>query len=309
MLATLALSLVAQPVALAYCARYYTTGQAKSGFRVYVCDQSGGARKQVSTSGRDASEVMWAGKDRLVWVEDAHGEKPTLWTATLTTKAKKLRDLAKDDVGERKWMTLAPGTAALISENGTIYVGADGKVSHGKPPEAPVKRWLPTFADNGEWEVTGSGGYTLQAHQSEDRSYVKAVNKSGFTNMWVSEEQRLAQLMTTLDGKTAYLLTFTHDSTTGSHFGLIRFEFATGKSALVFDDATNADFWPGRPTLAWTTPRELKPIGGKQLWTNHMWVKDSQADWSKRVVTGNVWVLDAAIRPGAAFSKPDYHRK
>jgi len=303
MLATLALSLVAQPVALAYCARYYTTGPAKSGFRVYVCDQSGGGRRQISATTRDASEVMWAGKDRLVWVEDARGEKPTLWTATLTTKAKKLRDLAKDDVGERKWMTLAPGTAALISENGTIYVGADGKVSRGKAPEAPVKRWLPTFADNGEWRVKGRGDYALRAKQSDDEALVTAEGPAG-RDVWKSDESRLAQLMTSDPLNAAFILTFTHDSTTGSHFGLVQFDFQTGKSKQLFEDATNADFWPGRPTLAWTTPRELKPIGGKQLWTSNLWVNDAQENWRKRVVTGNVWVLDAAIRPGATFKAP-----
>ena len=304
MLATLALTLVAQPVALAYCARYYPSGSSKSGFRVYVCDQAGGGRRQISSSTRDASEVMWAGKDRLVWVEDAYGEKPTLWTATLTTRAKKLRDLGKEDVGERKWMTLAPGTAALISENGTIYVGADGKVSRGQAPKPPVKRWLPTLADNGEWEVKGSGPFTLQVRQSEDQASVKAVSASDSSTPWASDEERLAQLMTTADGKTAYILTFTHDSTTGSHFGLIEFDFATGRSKPLFEDATNADFWPGRTTVAWASPRQLKPIGGKQLWTSDLWVKDAKADWGKRVVTGSVWVLDGAIRPGAGFKAP-----
>jgi len=304
MIASLALVLAAKPVALAYCARYYAAGAAKSWFRVYVCDESGGGRKVVSTSTRNASQVMWAGSNRLVWIEDANGDQPTLWTATLGTKAKKLRTLTSGDVGERKWMTVAPGTAALTSDNGTVYVGADGKVSRGPAPVAPVNRLLPTFADNGEWEFKGAGDYTLVARQTDDGASVKAVSLDGISTVWSSDEDRLAQLMTAKDGKTAFVLTFSHDSTTGSHFGLVRVDLLTGKSASVFENASNADYWPSRTTFAWTDGRELSPVASKQLWTNSLWIADSQAGWRKRVVTGPVWVLDGMLRPGASFNRP-----
>ncbi|MBS1709087.1 MAG: hypothetical protein JSS65_10240 [Armatimonadetes bacterium] len=307
---TYALAVVAfaKPFALAYTARYYLPGDAKSTVRAYICDENGANRTAISRGKADASEVAWAGPGRLVWIENGSTDTPGLWTAAIGGEPTKVRDLPKGAGLLRGWALTEPGKPVYYETDETAgpfwEIQPDGTAKQVQKPVSALKDLMPEDTTAGSLTVEGSGGKPLALDFTEDTYTLSRVDGGAKTKLDLPNlnDLMLRHIFLPPSKDEAFIVGWTHDSTRGTHLGLVRYAFATGKATTIFQDASDVDMWPGRRAVAWTTPRDLAPFGKKKVWTSQAWVGDMATGWQREVIKGSVFIFNFAVRPGATFN-------
>lgn len=281
-----ALTLVAQPN-LAFVARFYKTGNAKSRFELYISDFDGGNRKLLSTP-MEPNFVQWVGKNRLVWTADKgiYSSALSPWKPTLVKKTDTLR------FRESRWRRNKPGMPEFEGNltSGDVYTLNLGTL---KLEKLKVE-------DNGNEIPIRDDGPMRFSDPSAPNQYIHATAYDGFTyqvdGKEVKSEWNIYRAWFAEKNTQLWLVIGSHDSTSGDTNGMMLFEKGK-KPRTIFEDANNVDFWPARNTYAYCTSRETQTLDRKEVWTSELHIGDWAKGTNKAILKGLVWVPSVSIRP------------
>lgn len=289
-LSSLAFATVAAQPSLAYIARFYKPGAAKSRFEIYVSNLDGSNQKKL-TSTDEPHFIHWIGKDRLAWTTEkgVYTSKLSPWKPAL------VKNSANYNFRESRWRTSEPGQPDFMQ-------GFDDSKGffHLNPQSLKLE---PTTPTNNPDEYTLSDETTTDVANPCDANHSLSMKKYEAFHYWAkgAEVQSDFDAMRAIKsdgGKSLWVVTGTHDSTTGDTNCLMLFQ--QGKQPrTIFDNANAFDLWWSRPTFAYCTTRELKSLGGKQVWTSELHVGDWTKGADKTIIKGLVWIPSVSIRPEA----------
>lgn len=274
---------------VAYAARYYRQ-KGKSHDQIYVCRLDGSGRRQITDGSEDCSGVRWAGPHRLIWFTQ-QDERIRKWTMAYPNGKPTSEWLPGDNWHlHESFADFSPDHAILDhSDDPNGIDPATGKIV--PAPALNPLGIVTTFQDqsggasvNGKefkWSFKESSLVLTEGDKRWEFPFEDGVVTAHWeparSNLWVRE--------------------WTHDSTSGGHTSLYRMDFKIPKPIKVIDDAGRLDFWPTRDVYAYAKPRDLAPLGKKQVWVSPLIVGRQSTGKQKAIVSGLVWVLSVSLRP------------
>ena len=279
---------VSKPL-VAFVARYYQPNR-RTHEQVYVCDLNGSHVRAVTAGTADCSGVRWAGADRLVWFTEA-GDKITKWTMTWPNGSHTSEVLVGEPWHLHDSFADFSPEHAILDKSDTPY---EISPSTGKLVDPPVQNPLGLIETLGGQSGSGTVKGTAFAWELKDSK----INLSSESKRW---ELPLADGVNSLlwqpKREILWVREWTHDSTMGGHTSISKVDFAKHELEKVIDDAGRTDFWPDRDLYAYNKPRDLAPIGKKQVWVSPLIIGSQRTGVQKTIVSGLVWVHTMSLRP------------
>ncbi len=286
-LAPVALAIAAKP-SLAFVARFYKSGSAKSRMEIYVSDLSGANRKQLATT-EEPNFVQWVGHDRLVW-----NTQKGLWTSKLSPwKPVKVSSDTNLGFQESRYRTWAPGSPSILRD----YGEAKG-IWNLNPKTLKLEQIVPTPTHD---EVTLDDEKKVEVANPSSPEHPISMQKYEEFEYWANGKMNKCEYtpfraVTSDGGERLWLYVGTHNSTSGAVNSILLFE--KGKEPRwLMEDANLFDFWRERAVFAYCTPRETSTLGKLQVWTSALHVGDWKKGTDKAIVKGLVWVPSVSLRP------------
>ncbi len=287
-LSSFAFAAIASQPSLAYIARIYKPGAAKSRFEIYVSNLDGTNRKMLTTA-EEPHFIQWIGKDRLAWTTDkgVYTSKLSPW------KPMFVKDSSNCNFRESRWRTSEPGQPDFMQ-------GFDDSKGYFHLNPQTLQLEAATDPDNPD-EYALNDEMATDILNPCDPSHNLSIKKYETFHYWskgkdVESDYDAMRAIKAEGGKSLWVITGTHDSTTGDTNCLMLFQ--QGKEPkTIFDDANGFDFWRGRNTYAYCTTRELTKLGSKQVWTSKLRVGDWSKGTNKTLLNGLIWIPSVSIRP------------
>ena len=282
-----AVALTASQPSLAFVARFYKSGSAKSRVELFVSDLSGGNRKQLRT-GEEPVAVQWIGHDRLAWFSEnaLYTSKLSPWKPVLVKKTTTLH------FGESRNRDTEPGMPILVEDfdrSKGIFTLNPVSLKIEQAMESPHHQDIAISEDQ----------ETTIPDPSNPDHPIKAKRFDGFTYWLNGKETKSdwdAYRAWKTDDTKLWINIWSHTSTSGDINGVMLFEKGRQPRTL-FEDGNCVDFWPERSTFAYCTPRDTSALGKKQVWTSELHVGDWKKGTNKVILKGLVWVPSVSIRP------------
>jgi hypothetical protein len=284
---TLLAAAATQP-SLAFVARFYKTGAAKSKFELYVSEMTGKNRKLLKTTDEPGS-VQWIGHDRLAWFGDKG-----LWTSKLSPwnpiLVKKTTTLHFEQSRYRKTEPGMPEMVEDFDRSKGVFILDPKSLKLEPVMETPHHEDI---------NIPDEDSVSIPDPSNPDHP-VKAKRFDGFT-FWSNGKEETSEwdifrAWNSDGGSKLWLGTGSHSSSSGDINGLMLFEKGK-KPRTIFENANCADFWPSRSRFAYCTSRETSTLGKKEVWTSEMHVGDWIKGTDKTLLKGLVWVPSVSIRP------------
>jgi hypothetical protein len=287
-LATASFLIAAAPQpTLAFIARFYKSGSAKSKFELYISNLTGGNRKMFSTTDEPVA-VQWIGHDRLAWFSEnaLYTSKLSPWKPTLVKKTKTLH------FGESRYRNTEPGMPEFVEDfdrSKGVFILNPTTLKLEQAMETPHHGDIAISDD----QVTSISDPSNPGHP------IKAKRYDGFT-YWENGKETKSdwdafRAWTSDSGQRLWINIGSHNSTSGDINGLMLFE--NGKKPItIFDNGNCVDFWPERGAFAYCTPRDTSTLGKKEVWTSELHVGNWKKGANKAILKGLVWVPSVSIR-------------
>ncbi len=273
---------------LAFVARFYKSGSAKSHFELYVSDLSGGNRKMLKTT-EEPSAVQWIGRDRLAWFSEK-----ALYTSKLTPwKPVQVKKTSTLHFEESRYRSSEPGMPEFIEDfdrSKGVFIMNDSTGKLERAFESPRHEEI-VLSEEDRMSVP---------HPNAPDHPLKLLKHEDFT-FWDKGKDvpcgwELQRAWNSDAGSKLWLLVGTHSSTSGDLNGIMLFQ--KGKDMnLLFEDANRFDLFPYRTLYAYCTSRETTSLSKKQVWTSELHVGDWKKGTDKTILKGVVWVPSVSIRP------------
>jgi hypothetical protein len=287
LIASTLLAVVAAQPSMAFVARFYKSGTAKSRFELYVSDLAAGNRKVLPTT-EEPVAVQWIGHDRLAWFSEQG-----LWTSKLSPwKPIKIKKTTTLHFGDSRHRNTEPGMPELVEDfdrTKGVFVLNPKTLTVDRAADSP---------HHGDIDLPDEQPFSIPDPNQVDHP-IKGKLFDGFS-YWangkeVKSDWDLFRAWTT-DGDKLWLGIGSHTSTSGDINGLMLFE--KGKEPrIIFENGNCVDFWPERNTYAYCTPRDTSTLGKKQVWSSELHVGDWRKGTGRTVLKGIVWVPSVSIRP------------
>ena len=293
-LATASFLLSATQPSLAFVARFYKAGNAKSQFELYVSDMQGNNRKVLKTPVEPVA-VQWIGHDRLAWFSEnaLYTSKLSPWKPVLVKKTSTLH------FGESRWRHTEPGMPELVEDfdrSKGVFV-LDLKSLKLEPA-------MPT-PGHGEYPLPDSK--PTKYIDPNDPNHPIIVNSTKSDEFYEGFEYYVGGKVVKQewpvyrawydDGQNKVWIWYgSHTSTSGNINALMLFQKGKTPKAL-FDNANAVDFWPARDLYAYCTPRDTSTLGKKEVWTSELHLGDWKKGYDRPILKGLVWAPSVSIRP------------
>lgn len=260
--ASLTISNINQP-ALAYVARYYKQGKAKSKEELYVSNLDGGHRRLLTTSG-DVREVHWLDHNRLIWSSYA-GEATEYWTSRLNPWRPQRTDASKNE--------------RLFAESRQAIV----------PPQAEEHKLVEIGERAPDIELTSPDDkLPTSPFQTVKLRYEKTnvIIDSQLLHIWKTQNQ-------------SRLWILSGDRPTGFHEIDSLHLWQRGKAPQqIFTYAGQYDFREDRDIFAYRTPFTTRPLkDGRRVWVTNLHVGNWRTKTDKTIIEGLVLVTNVSIQP------------
>lgn len=296
MLAILILGAVYAPK-LAVVSRFYYPYPDKrlSYRRLYTVDWNGGNLKLISSPGQDCEEVMWVGRQRLVYSVLVKSEPhiTSIWTVKLSDGKPTL--LAKKGY-------LDKDAAFESSKDGVPVVHID----RNRPQTVSLTsgRLLPISPKSNGWydPFQGTDGvFVAKAVQSTDRANpgsftVNDKNEAELITSKGRESLKNPVLFGIHEPKSNRLWIIDYPSMHSERLHRVRWE--TGKVQELFWAGYTLDWRPDRERVAYSTQRNLSQYGPKKtVWTNELWVGNLDSGMQHQIKLPMAFYADIAVSP------------
>ena len=275
---------------LAFVARFYKSGSAKSHFELYVSDLSGGNRKMLKTA-EEPRAVQWVGHDRLLWVSEN-----ALWTSKLSPwKPVLVKKTTTLHFGESRYRDTEPGMPELVED----FDRAKGVFI--LDPNTLKLEQAVNSPHHQDISIPDSGEIMIKDPNNEDNFHpVKVTRYDGF-EYWLNGKPEKSdwgvfRAWYSDNASRLWLSIGSHTSTSGDINGIMLFEKGK-KPRMIFENANCVDFWTARGTYAYCTPRDTSTLGKKDVWTSELHVGDWKKGTDRTILKGLVWVPSVSIRP------------
>lgn len=294
MLSALVLLAASQPDQLAFIARFYKPGKAKSSYHIYLSALDGSKRRQLPFD-KDAWRVGWLGKDRLAIVSDEgiYVGAVTNWKPKLIPGSKGYGFVdSRDRINP-------PGEPQLTKDDEATEASINPQTLTIQPTMKQPTHTELSAGEDGKYTVTEPNGGKLNLEVGEPFDYLVKGKVTrcdwSFRRGW--ESPRRGQLAP----HRLFLLASDHNSTNGDVNMLLLFEKSKQPRAI-FENANAFDFFQGRNTYAYCTPRDTLPLNPKDknsklIWTSQLHVGDWLKGTDRVILSGAVHAVSVSIRP------------
>lgn len=288
MISAIVLFAAAQPDSLAIVSRFYKQGTASSKLELYLSALDGSKRRRLSVV-QDPIRVAWLGKDHLavqtqvgVYVSSVKNWKPKLIDATAYYELSGAAD-----------RITAPGTLQLSK-----YEDGEGAVLNPKTMTLqPIDfAKTPKFLDwkDDKYTTTEPNGSQLVLEGGK-QIVVSGMNPADkreflFRRGWHS----------TSGTKRLFLLSTASEQQTNGDLKSMLILESKKKPRVLFGHVIDFDFWEGRTTFAYCSKEVESPLNPKSsstVTTNELHVGDWTKGTDRKLFTGPVRTISAAIRP------------
>jgi hypothetical protein len=279
---------------LAFIARFYKPGKARSSYHLYLSALDGTRRRELAFS-KAPWRVSWLGKDKLAVLSDdgVYVGSPSNWHPKLVPSTK---DLTFVDSRDR---TNPPGVPQLVQgdEVASMTINPKSLAIESYSEKAGPKQLEP--GEDEKYSVTEPNGGQLSLQVGEPIVYPGSDKGDAaeflFRRGW--ESPRRGQM----EPHRLFLLASDHNSTNGDINALLLLE-KSKKPRFIFSNANGFDFWEARSTFAYCTPRDTSPLNPKDknsklVWTSELHVGDWQKGTDRILISGAVHSISVAIRP------------
>lgn len=265
--------------------------------RVYTIDWKGGKRTLHSLAGQDCGQVMWAGRNRLVYEVYNKSLQGTnsLWTVSLPT-----------------------GKPTLLANGGSLRpdllfsYGTDGEaivelykqqIKTVDPVSGKLKPFLPRL---NAWNVpfgieVGVGeNKTLGSIESTDKlnpgSFVSISDGVGYLTTGKNEQIKEVAFSSSIHHpSTNRLWLISYDYWRAHSVSRVRWD--TGKVQELFV-AGRIDWRPDRDHVAFVTQQSLSPYGPvKKVWTSELWVAELESGKKRQIKMPLSFLYDVSVSP------------
>lgn len=305
MTALLLLAIHKDELDLAFTARYYKQGKAKSTYRLYLARHDGSARVALPGTPDGVMSFMWIDHNTLALVRDVEDKETEVYRYDLRTqKAKMIAKVAAFSYFERDKSGVetldVDGKSFRVSDDKLVEVKnqSDEEPSFGKPVDdkADSSPWVGTvkLADKRTASLTFKPGY-----DNDDGEMDLAIALDG-----KSQSYRLKGLSVEwaypAGENSIWVVTSVPFPKFNRASRLYRLDGLTGKKELLVDGVGHLQFDPKTPW--WTaTQAEGSPLtklkDGRQVYTNWLYTGNWKTGQRWAVATGLVNVSRAAFRP------------
>ena len=286
-LATASFLLSASQPSLAFVARFYKPGNAKSQFELFVSDMNGQNRKELKTPVEPVA-VQWIGHDRLAWFSEKalYTSKLSPWKPVLVKKTTTLR------FAESRTRNTEPGMPEFVEDfdrSKGVFILDPKTLKLERAADSPRHQDIPISDDQ----------QTSIPDPNNPDHPIKAKRFEGFS-YWLNGKEAKSEWDAfrawTTDGGRLWISIGSHTSTSGDINGLMLFEKGK-KPKTIFENGNCVDFWPARDLYAYCTPRDTSTLGKKQVWSSELHVGDWKKGTDRTILKGLVWVPSVSIRP------------
>ena len=287
-IATASFVLATPQLSLAFVARFYKGGAAKSRFELYVSDSGGSHQKLLKTT-EEPVAVQWIGHDRLAWfsANALYTSKLSPWKPLVVKKTTTLR------FGESRYRNTEPGMPVFVEDfdrTKGVFVLNSTSLKIEQAMETPHHTDIPISSEQEAVIPNPSNlDHPIKAKWGEGFSYWEKGKET-------KSEWDAFRAWTTDNGQRLWINIGSHTSTSGDINGVMLFE-KNRNPMTIFEDGNCVDFWPDRSTFAYCTPRETMSLGKKEVWTSELHVGNWRKATNKVILKGLVWVPSVSIRP------------
>lgn len=294
MLSALVFLAAAKPDQLAFIARFYKPGKAKSSYHIYLSALDGSKRRQLPFD-KDAWRIGWLGKDRLAIVGDEG-----IYVSALTPWKPKLIQGSKGyGFADSRNRVNPPGKPQLTKDDEPAEARINLETLSIEPAMGQPSHTELTGDEDGKYTVTEPNGGKLILQVGEPFEYLvkgKAIRcEWSFRRGW--ESPRRGQLAP----HRLFIIASDHNSTNGDINMLLLFEKAK-QPRTIFDNANAFDFFEERNAFAYCTPRDTLPLNPKDknsklIWASQLHVGDWRKGTDRVILSGAVHAVSVSIRP------------
>lgn len=302
---------------VAFVARYYKQGRAKSYYRVYVCRHDGSGRKAVSPVGRDAHGVLWTDSTHIAYTMDADGVSSDPSLAT-TRKIKVVRyDLtagSSKEVGQFEGDSMENYDNArrrIVRSGGSALSVTDAGLKEEKISE---KEFDESFGERVLGEKVKETDETVQmqakvgGHRLEWTAfpYLDEVGTVGVKVTRGKDEKTVTLKGDTLEDawetKRAGLIVVARPVFTKFFAGrfVYQVDVERGEAKVLLEGVSELDFDPARPIWVGAGPNRKtlsKLATGKQVYTSELFAGDWTRGKRWPLATGLVAVSNFGLAP------------
>jgi hypothetical protein len=276
------------PYSLAYVARFYRMGTAKSRFELYLSNFDGQKRLLLPTK-EEPNQAQWLGTNKIAFTTESG-----LWVGSISKWAPKLIKKGSDiHFKESRWR---------INEPGNPEVELDYEQTECYQIDPKGEKLIATSAAPDEGMIQLGDSPVEVPNPNEPMKPFVLKQFEGFD---YDDEGRkmssVAEAQYAIAGKNkkeVWIFCGTHSSTSGSINSL--YYFKEGESPrILIEDANGFDFWRKRNTFAFCTSRTTTSLGNKKVWSSELHVGDWKKGTKKVIVKGLAWVGSVSIRPAS----------
>lgn len=296
MIALLILASASNPK-LAISARFYYPYPDKriSYERLYTVDWDGKHRRLLSLKHQHCGQVMWVGRNRLIYEVDTRSVPYTTELWTVRANGGRPRLLAKSGSIDKEASFLSSKDGApivIVNRSKVMTINADS----GKLVPITLKKnsWYNPF------ERDGTATRVRSLDKANPGSFIVNSDSEATLNTpqgQVSMEMEIYRGVH--DPRTNRLWVF--DYPTMHMERLHRIRWNKGTIEELFRAGYCLDWHPDRRYVAFTTQRNIGPYGpDKQVWTNELWVGMLETGAQRQLKFPMAWFRDVAVRPAAA---------
>lgn len=281
MIGAFVFALAVQPDELAFVARFYKPGSAKSRYELYVSNREAKQRRLLPMP-EEPFRAVWQGKNHLLvetdkhwYVGDVRAWKPVLIKGALDQNLVESRNRA-----------YPPGEPWFQVDEQPGYLKFD-LAKRAFVPHPSAKSGDIPLNEEGLTEVQDPNGNTLKLQQFEPFSFLVKGKEVAADY----EFQRVWRV-----GDSMFMVCGTHSSSSGSVNQVVA--LLKGQAPrVVIPEANSFDFVASRPLFAYCTPRSTSPLGKIQVWSSELHVGDWRRGTEKAVLSGAIHVTTVSIRP------------
>lgn len=229
---------------------------------VYMCGIHGENRRKISRGNEDAVQVRWADRWHVEWATDVFPSWDRkvfrLYRYDLRTGQNKLI------VEQTEWFDSEPVSGVMGP--GVVFRSRDSR----HPATFRISD------DDMDEAIVTTGGRQIRFRLPNGIRGVEFESTTG--RLW--------------------LYSWTHDSTTGSHWWVYLLNWKTGEPQLKIEDAGDMDFSKRRTLYAAVAPRDLAQYGkNRTVWVARAWVGDWKTGKSWTILDGLCEATSISIRP------------
>jgi len=286
---------------LAFVARYYKQGKAKSTYRLYLARHDGKGLRLAPGVPADVITVSWLDHNTIAYVHEEKGKKDGIFTYNVVTGAsKRIADTASF-------------SCFLRDRNGKDFLDADGKafrVTLDKVTEFPYPQEADFAQPIKENDYDGpiAGNTTLGNGQTLTLTYQREMEDDGDFELSVTggtQERKFKLKGIRIESvypetESALVVTSVPFHKVLRTSRLYRLDLSKGIANLIIDEVGNLDFHPSSPWWCSAQTEEMpmmKLNDGRMVYTNWLYTGNWQTGERWTVATGLVNVSRAVFRP------------